>query len=979
MTLPLLLIAGAAPAQDDPPTAIEEIVVTGTRSTIQGSIEAKRLSHSVIEALSVDDIGDIPALSIGEALETLTSSASHREQGGATEISIRGMGPFLGSTVINGRTATNGSGDRSVNFSQFPSELFNKIQIYKTQEASLIEGAVSGQIHLDTLKPLEYNKRRLQIGFKSSNHPDNSDIRSNERDWGTRPTISYIDQFETDGLGDIGLSLGFQKRLSTNPEQEFRTTSGWRDCRNDPNNTSGGVFRTSSGNCDGGSGDLRMEVDAATGVAPDEGVPFIFVPSSRSYRQNITDDDRESFFGALQWRPEERVDINFDVQISDRTFSEVRNDLVFAEQRRIIPGLTDVSLLADSSGTVHLFETEGRIETLSTFQERIEEYAGGGLSIGFQATDRLHLSLDASYSDTFRREDIIHTRLQSEPIDIFGNSTPARTDRPFTSIAISGTGSDIPLVTVENFDVNNHDLFADNARTRIDLNQLRDNKITAVRGDFELETDWSAIFSLQGGVRYSELEYKQWPRVRDERTFPDSAIAGASQACRNDVFPERGFLSEPRNGKNLITNVDSSGNVIEQGTGSTYATFDPLCLVREFVGGDVPPIPSRGPTVSNVDVDEETWAAYLQANYEGTLIGKPVRGNFGLRLVNTDVKSTGLRTTFTTQTNPDGTIVVLEDGSNFFSVSGGSSYTELLPSANLVMSLQEDVLLRAGIFRGLSRPDPSDMGFGRSLSVDDSGDPMSIQDLVGNASANGNPDLEPLTSWNFDLALEWYPNRDTMVAVGAYYKRFLGGFENAQRVEEFTIDGQPFFADVTVSRTDTHESTLYGFELTAAHSFSYLPGLWKGLGAKLSLNVADSDFEFEDGIFGEALVLDESGNVVSQRVGIVPPADLFGFSDTVMSAQLYYQIGDFDFQVIYKYRSEYFQQFISTPGNIRYIDDNNVLEARITYQIADGISMRIEGINLLDEPRTQYNPTPSNLAEVNSYGPRLFAGIRAKF
>ena len=139
----LALAATAAFAQEsgNDATVIEEVVVTGTRSTIQSSIETKRLADNIVEALSAEDIGDIPALSIGEALETLTSAASHREQGGATEISIRGLGPFLGSTTLNGREATNGSGDRSVNFSQFPSELFNKLAIYKTQQASLVEGA----------------------------------------------------------------------------------------------------------------------------------------------------------------------------------------------------------------------------------------------------------------------------------------------------------------------------------------------------------------------------------------------------------------------------------------------------------------------------------------------------------------------------------------------------------------------------------------------------------------------------------------------------------------------------------------------------------------------------------------------------------------------------------------------------------------------------------------------------------------------
>lgn len=957
---------------------IEEIVVTGTRGIIRTSIEEKRLSDTVVEVLSTDDIGDIPTLSIGEALETLTSAASHREQGGATEISIRGMGPFLGSTVVNGREATNGSGDRSVNFSQFPSELFNKLLIYKTQEASLIEGGVSGQISLSTLKPLEYGRQRIQLEVKGSNHPDNSDILNNEREWGSRTTLSYVDQFGSEETGLFGISLGVQKRLGTNPEQEFRTTSGWRDCRNDLS-VNGGVGRTSSGNCDSGAGNLNFTVNPDTGTAPDASAPLIWVPSSRSFRQNITDDDRESVFGAFQWQPSDRVDINLDVQISDRTFTEVRNDLYFAEQRRIIPGLTPVTLVAAPTGEVSLFETIGRIETISTWMERIEEYAGGGLSLDFQATDRLRLSFDASYSDTSRREHILHTRLQSEPRDIYGNSTPAGSDRTFTSIRIpGGGGSQIPLATVENFDVNNHDLYADNARTRIDLNQFRDNTITAVRGDLEWDVDWGAIDSMESGVRYSELEYFSMPRDRDTYNHPDSAIQGASLACRNERFPEPGFLSEPSNGQNLITNVDSDGNVIPEGTGSTYATFDPLCLIREFLG-EVPAIPIGGPSVSNVDVEEKTLAAYVQFNYSDVWNGKPVRGNFGLRVVSTDVNSTGLRTTFTTSSNPDGTITVNEDGSAFQSVVGGERYTELLPSVNLVVNWQDDVLVRGGIYRGLSRPDPAELGFGRALSVDDDDDPMSISDLVGSARASGNPDLEPLTSWNVDVAVEWYPNDDSILAAGFYYKRFLGGFEQTRRVEQFTIDGQPFNADVTTTRTDDDSSTLTGFELTAAHSFSYLPGLLSGLGAKLSVNLADSDFEFEDGNFGSALVLDEAGNVVSERVGIVEPANLFGFSDSVVSAQLYYQFRALDVQLIYKSRSEYFQQFVSNPNPIRYVGDNEVLEARVTYEITDNITVRVEGINLLDEPKVQYNPTPNNLAEVNSYGPRIFVGLRAKF
>ncbi|MDX1556789.1 MAG: TonB-dependent receptor plug domain-containing protein, partial [Xanthomonadales bacterium] len=394
------ILLGTSPAmaqdQDDDPAIenednleLQDVRVTGTRGTIQASIAEKRASNEVIEALSADDIGDIPALSIGEALETLTSAASHREQGGATEISIRGMGPFLGSTVINGREASNGSGDRSVNFSQFPSELFNKIKVYKTQNASLIEGGVSGQISLETLKPLEYNRQRTQVDLKANYNPDNADIEGANNEIGYRGTFSYIDQFDMGNGGRFGISLGVQTQDTSNPEQEARSSSQWRDCRNDPD-VSAGVY--SSGNCDSGQGDLVMEVDPMTGLAPDAGTPFILVPSQRVYRQNITDDERDSVFAAFQVAPNDRLSINFDYQWSDRVFNEIRNDLVFAEQRRVNPD----GLVVGENGIVSEFNNNGRIETLSSFAERSEEYNGGGFTIDYAFSDRLDVSFDAS-------------------------------------------------------------------------------------------------------------------------------------------------------------------------------------------------------------------------------------------------------------------------------------------------------------------------------------------------------------------------------------------------------------------------------------------------------------------------------------------------------------------------------------------------------------------------------------------------------
>ena len=145
-----LPLAGVAIAQEDATETTEQsedareldvITVTGTRQVIQDSIALKRTNTQIVDGLSAEEIGDIPALSIGEALENVTGVASHRENGGATEVSIRGLGPYLSSTVVNGRAATNGSGDRSVNFSQFPSELINKLAVFRPRTRARLKVA----------------------------------------------------------------------------------------------------------------------------------------------------------------------------------------------------------------------------------------------------------------------------------------------------------------------------------------------------------------------------------------------------------------------------------------------------------------------------------------------------------------------------------------------------------------------------------------------------------------------------------------------------------------------------------------------------------------------------------------------------------------------------------------------------------------------------------------------------------------------
>ena len=187
----------------------------------------------------------------------------------------------------------------------------------------------------------------------------------------------------------------------------------------------------------------------------------------------------------------------------------------------------------------------------------------------------------------------------------------------------------------------------------------------------------------------------------------------------------------------------------------------------------------------------------------------------------------------------------------------------------------------------------------------------------------------------------------------------------------------PVSAIVTTPVTADETNTLWGMEVTASHALSYLDSWLNGVGFKVSYNYANSDFEFEDEDFGSTTIIDD-GELVD-IAGIIPSANLFGFSENVLSAQVYYQYEGFNFQINYKYRSDYFQQFINTPFAVRYIDDTEVWEAKASYRPNRNWRFTLEAINIFDEPRRQYRPTQDNFSEINVYGPRLFAGVQYRY
>jgi iron complex outermembrane receptor protein len=197
---------------------IEVVKVTGIRRSLQESQSLKMSSSSIVEAISAEDIGKLPDVSIAESLARLPGVSAQRLDGRANVISIRGMGPDFTTATLNGREQASVNDNRGVEFDQYPSELLNRVVVYKTPDASVMAQAIGGTVDMQTISPLAHGEQTFAIGMRGEMN-DLGALNSGSEDKGYRGSISYIDQFADD---TIGIALGYARMQSPNQEERWQ-------------------------------------------------------------------------------------------------------------------------------------------------------------------------------------------------------------------------------------------------------------------------------------------------------------------------------------------------------------------------------------------------------------------------------------------------------------------------------------------------------------------------------------------------------------------------------------------------------------------------------------------------------------------------------------------------------------------------------------------------------------------------------------
>jgi len=206
----------------------EAIVVTGIRASLRASMDIKRDSIGVVDAISAEDIGKFPDTNLAESLQRITGVSIQRDNGEGSFVTVRGFGPEFNLVTLNGRqmpTSSLGDGasppsSRSFDFANLASEGIAAVEVYKTGRASIASGGIGSSINIRTPRPLDRPGFRGSIAVKGvldSSRNDGNPIT---------PEISGIisDTFADNRIG-ILVTGAYQKRKASVNQANV----GWRD------------------------------------------------------------------------------------------------------------------------------------------------------------------------------------------------------------------------------------------------------------------------------------------------------------------------------------------------------------------------------------------------------------------------------------------------------------------------------------------------------------------------------------------------------------------------------------------------------------------------------------------------------------------------------------------------------------------------------------------------------------------------------
>jgi TonB-dependent receptor len=203
--LPFTLVYAQQDSETESEEYVEEITVTGIKSSLQNAIDIKRSNVGVMEAITAEDFGKFPDGNLAESLARVAGIGIDRSNVEGERVAVRGFGPEFNLVTLNGRQMPTvpgqWGGGRSFNFGDIASPGIAAVEIYKSTNNTLPSGGIGSTINMVTTKPLSVTgtKRAFSINYVADTTAEDASspietsllYATNKGNWGFSFSGSY--------------------------------------------------------------------------------------------------------------------------------------------------------------------------------------------------------------------------------------------------------------------------------------------------------------------------------------------------------------------------------------------------------------------------------------------------------------------------------------------------------------------------------------------------------------------------------------------------------------------------------------------------------------------------------------------------------------------------------------------------------------------------------------------------------------------
>ncbi|WP_308364002.1 MULTISPECIES: TonB-dependent receptor [unclassified Microbulbifer] len=839
----------------------------------------------MMDSILAEDIADFPDQNLAESLQRIPGVAIDRDDGEGRTITVRGLGSTYTRVQVNGMQAQSlaaGSGgprtDRSFDFNVFASELFNRLDVYKTTSAELEEGSLGATVSLQTARPLDYDPFTLVTNLQESYNDQSGEMT---------PRMSGLFS-----LSNEDKTLGFL--LSGAYSQKNSSTEGAETVRWETWEGSKGTGLVNCSACD--SDDERAAVMQS------------WHPRIPRIADKTNEQDRLGLTSSFQWRPAESTQLTADVLYAkvDVTRNEPYLGAISLARLDTKPnsGTSEMDILdytIDDNGTMTSAIVAGADVRSENFRADWDsEYKQYSLGLEHDFSDRLRVKalVGATKSVMDNREvTVVYEHFSDGDTvndgeeDEYSRQNVAYADADdWVSWNYNGSTS---LDMAYGFDLSNP--------ANWELSEYRDRLYDASseteHASFDLEFDLSDAFTLKAGASSKFYGYE----IRGQRA--------------DKLFSEADIEDGTRDGNACGISAALSGgdgSTVNSG-GQTYFMADFARSSELMASGCWDYAPRAG---DNRKVDEDSLGYFAQIDMDTEVFGHRLRGNLGVRQVTTELAATGL-TVFTDEDDVDQEVYATVK----------HEYDDTLPALNLAYNLSDDVILRAGAAKVMSRPNLTDLNPGGSVSI--FGEPR---------VSYGNPYIEPFRAKAYDLSAEWYFAENALVSL-ALFQKDIDSFPTSDRVDmpwsETGLPDSMLGAQVDQLKDAVFEvsrrvngggAEVKGWELQYQQPLTFLPGPeWvRDFGVQSNYTRVEGETD--------------SGNPFT------------GLSEESYNFTLYWENEDFQARISNAYRGEYFRNL----SREEKVGASNHIDLSASYNVNDNWKLSFEAINIGDEPKYRY-------------------------